>query len=68
MKSPYPNKMKQLSKGGNVEANLKGKERIFSIIDTEKMIELSSNIKSDDDLRNLGKYVYDVVKKQDTIN
>jgi hypothetical protein len=63
--SIFPGKKVQLTDKG-VEAEIKGSERIFSKEDTEKIIHMSKSAQSENDLSELGKMVYDAVKRQDT--
>ena len=64
----YPKgKMVQLSgKSGKVEAQLNGAERIYSRVDTEKIIKLAKSAKSRTDLIELGRVMMNATKTQDS--
>lgn len=60
-------KIVQLSGDGKtIEATLKGKERIYSRRDTNRLMQLAKKAKSLDDYFILGKFLYDATKKQDS--
>lgn len=44
---------------------LQGEERIYSIADTKKIVDLANNAESETDLVALGKFVYKATQKQD---
>ena len=59
--------MQQLNgKTGEVEAEVVGGERIFSIPDTEKIVQLAVSAKDDEALIALGTHVVASIKKQDS--
>lgn len=52
--------------GSRVEAVLEGKERIYSQIDTRNIVRMTQNAASKEDLIELGRYVLEATKKQDS--
>lgn len=60
--------MKVLAQDGSTQMELQGGERIFSRVNTRKLIEKSKKAdlsKDDKDYRSLGKYVFKCIKQQD---
>ncbi|UJP63995.1 transglycosylase SLT domain-containing protein [Mongoliitalea daihaiensis] len=51
--------------GEGNEVDLQGEERIYSIKDTEKIVQLAMKAESPEDLYKLGEYVYKATLKQD---
>lgn len=58
--------MKLLDETGNVQMNLKGKERVFSQEKTKQMVDKAKIAESDADLIELGKLVAEEIIAQDT--
>lgn len=59
--------MIQYSGGGKtVETTLQGKERIYSREDTMAMVQMATSAQSTKQLMELGKFIYDATKKQDS--
>lgn len=52
--------------GGKVQSLMKGQERIFSRSDTRKIIKMARTAKTNKDLIELGKFICDATKKQDS--
>lgn len=50
---------------GGDSTPLQGEERIYSIADTKKIIDLANNAESESDLIKLGEFVYKATEKQD---
>ena len=50
---------------GSEDLPLQGEERIYSIPDTKKIVEMATSAESEEDLRKLGEFVYKATKKQD---
>lgn len=57
-----------LDENGKPQMKLEGNERIFSRIDTRKIVSMAKKINTDQDLIKLGDYVAKVIYKQDYIN
>lgn len=51
---------------GEAQAHMEGKERIYSREDTKKIITLARKAKTEKDFVELGKFVYDATRKQDS--
>jgi uncharacterized membrane protein (UPF0127 family) len=58
--------MQVLDENGKVQTNIEGDERIFSRKHTERLIDLASKAKSDNDYKKLGMAMMQMINKQDT--